>query len=152
MTAPARAALAALFAAPLLTGCATPSLLCVLPPGPNEVTLVAAPDANENSAVAVDLVFLTDKLTAQQVAGLSAAEYFARRPQLERDFATGMTVRTWEIAPGQIVRNAPTGAGCNRVQTLLFARYQAPGEHRQTLAGTSAITITLNAQDFAVSP
>lgn len=152
MTRPARAALAALIAAPLLAGCATPSWLCALPAGPNQVTLVAAPDANDDSAVAVDLVFLSDKLAAQQVAGLSAAEYFARRLQLERDFAAGMTVRTWEIAPGQIVRNAPTGAGCNRVQTLLFARYPTPGEHRQTLAGTSAITVTLKAQDFAVSP
>jgi type VI secretion system protein len=139
-------------ATPLLAGCATPSWVCFDPPGPSRVTIVATPDANANSAVAVDLVLISDKVAAQQLAGLSAADFFKNRTQYERDFGTGMREVYWELAPGQIVRNAPTHPVCNRAATLLFARYSSPGAHRQALAGHDSIVITLGPQDFSVSP
>ena len=146
------AALALALAAPLLAGCATPSWICLDPPGPSTVTIVATPDANDNSAVAVDLLFLSDKVAAQQLVGLSAADFFANRMQYERDFGNGMREVHWELAPGQIVRNAPTHPACGRVATLLFARYASPGAHRQALRGHDQIVITLGPQDFSVSP
>jgi type VI secretion system protein len=136
----------------LLAACSTPSWLCALPPGPSTVTLFAAPDANQDSAIAVDLVFVSDKLAAQQLSGLSAVNYFALRSQLLRDYPGGLQVRSWEIAPGQIVRNASADPNCNRVQTLLFARYQTPGDHRQALNGRNNITVILGSQDFTLSP
>ncbi len=135
-----------------LTGCSTPSWLCFAPPGPKTVTLVATPNANGNTAVAVDLVFIMDKLAAQQIAPLSAQDYFARRRQLERDFGAGMQVRSWELAPGQIARDSPVNPTCNRVSTLLFARYATPGDHRQALGSGSSIVVTLDSDDFTVSP
>jgi type VI secretion system protein len=137
---------------PLLTACSTPAWLCTLPPGPSKVTLFAEPDANQDSAIAVDLVFVSDKLAAQQLSGLSAAKYFALRSQLLRDYPGSLQVRSWEIAPGQIVRNASTNPSCNRVQTLLFARYQTPGDHRQALNGRNTITVILGSHDFTLSP
>ncbi len=141
-----------MLAALLLAGCATPSWLCLAPPGPRKVTLIATPDANANAAIAVDLVLISDKLAAQQITPLAAEEYFVRRAQLERDFPTGMLIRSWELAPGQIERDSPVSPGCNRVSTLLFARYASPGAHRQVLQPASAIVVTLDAANFTVSP
>jgi type VI secretion system protein len=126
--------------------------MCLAPSGPSTVTLVAAPNANGNAAIAVDLVLITDDLAAQQISPLPAQDYFARRAQLLRDYGTGLQVRSWELAPGQIARDMPARPTCNRVKTLLFARYAAPGDHRQVLGTSKAIVVSLNADDFAVAP
>ena len=133
-------------------GCSTPSWLCVAPGGPHTITLIADPSANGDAAITVDLVFISDQVVAEQVAALPAHEYFSRRDQLQRDFPGGMQVRSWELAPGQIARDLPLDATCNRVRTLLFARYATPGDHRQTLGSAKNIIVWLNQEDFAVSP
>jgi type VI secretion system protein len=122
------------------------------PPGPSTLTLVAAPDANGNSAIAVDLVFITDDLAAQQISALPASEYFARRAQFVRDFGSGLQIHSWELAPGQIARDEPVHPTCNRVRTLLFARYATPGDHRQVLKGDSTAVVSLEASDFTLTP
>jgi len=136
----------------MLWGCATPSWMCVAPPGPSSVTLIAASDANDDTAVSVDLVFIDDELAAQALSALSAEEYFTRREQLRRDFGDGVRTYSWGLAPGQIVRDAPLRATCNRARTLLFARYATPGEHRQVLGPAAAIVVALGARDFSVEP
>lgn len=132
-----------------LTGC---SWLCLSPPGPRRITLIADPSANGDAAVAIDLVFISDKVAADQIATLSAQDYFTRREQLERDFPNGIEVHSWELAPGQIARDLPLDATCNRARTILFARYDTPGDHRQTLGPAKDITVWLNREDFAVTP
>ena len=135
-----------------LAGCSTPSWLCFAPPGPSSITLIALPDANGDSAIPVDLVFVSDRTAAQQISSLSAEQYFTRRTQLLRDFPTGIQVRSWELAPGQIARKAATNPTCNRVTTLLFVRLNSPGDHRQVLSGSSSPVVSLDAKDFVVSP
>lgn len=136
----------------VLAGCSTPSWLCLAPSGPSRVTLVADADANRTSAVAVDLLFISDPLAAQQIAPLTAEAYFSRRAQLERDFPTGLVIRSWEITPGQILRDAAVHPDCNRVRTLLFARYGTPGDHRQSLGDAGSVVVSLKREDFTVSP
>ncbi len=135
-----------------VAGCSTPSWLCWAPPGPGTITLIAEPDANADSAIAVDLVFVSDKVVAQQIAALPAQQYFARRPQLQRDFPAGFQVRSWELAPGQVARQVPTDPTCNRVATLLFVRLNSPGDHRVALPASGSPVVSLNSQDFKVSP
>lgn len=135
-----------------VSGCATPSWLCWVPPGPRRVNLIADPSANNDSAVAVDLVLISDQQAASQIETLTAPEFFAHRQQLERDFPGGFEVRSWELAPGQILRDQPVHGTCNRVRTMLFARYATPGDHRQTLQNRSPITIWLKQADFTVTP
>jgi type VI secretion system protein len=134
-----------------LAGCSTPSWLCYLPPGPHDVTLIATPDANQGAAVAVDVVLISDQVAAKQIGALSASDYFTQRTQLEHDFPTGFVVRSWGLAPGQVASDMPVNPTCNRVSTLLFARYATPGDHRQVL-GTSNIVVTLGDSDFSVAP
>jgi type VI secretion system protein len=137
---------------PVTLGFAGCSWVCLFPPGPRTVTLVAAPNANDNSAIAVDLVFITDAVAAQQISTLTAQDYFTRRAQLERDFPGGIEVHSWELAPGQIARDVAVHPKCHRVKTLLFARYVTPGDHRQALGSAHAIVVSLDGDDFTVSP
>jgi hypothetical protein len=135
-----------------LAGCSTPSWLCLFPPGPGTVTLVTTPTTNGGNAIAVALVMVSDKAAATQIGTLSADAFFTQQSQLQRDFPNDFVVRTWGLAPGQAAQDQPVNGPCNRVSTLLFARYASPGDHRQVLTGQSAITVTLGDGDFSVGP
>ena len=135
-----------------LTRCSTPSWLCLFPPGPGTVTLITAPTTNGGNAIAVALVMISDPNAARQITGLSADAFFTQQAQLRRDFPGGFTVQSWGLAPGQVARDQDVNGTCNRVGTLLFARYASPGDHRQTLTGQSTITVTLGETDFTVGP
>ena len=135
-----------------LAACSTPSWLCYFPGGVKKVTLVTAPDTNSDRAIAVDLVYATGTLAAQQIGKLSAREFFSRRTQLLRDYPDSVTIRSWEVAPGQLVKNAETKPPCNLVASYLFADYATPGDHRVTLGEVHTVEVTLGAADLSVGP
>ena len=134
----------------LLAGCSTPSWLCYFPGGVKHLTLVTQPDTNMDRAIAVDLVFITQDLPAQEIGKLGARDYFIRRAQLLRDYPGAMMVRSWELAPEQLVLKADADPPCNLVQTYLFADYATQGDHRATLDGAKAVEITLGPDDLVV--
>jgi hypothetical protein len=133
-----------------LAACSTPSWLCYLPSGVNRLTIVTQPDTNMDRAIAVDLVFVTQDPPAQEIGKLSARDYFMRRAQLLRDYPAAVNVRSWELAPEQLVLKADADPPCNLVQTYLFAGYATDGDHRATLSGASSVEVTLGADDLAV--
>lgn len=134
----------------LLAGCSTPSWLCYFPGGVKHLTLVTQPDTNTDRAIAVDLVFITQDLPAEEIGKLSARDYFIRRTQLLRDYPGAMIVRSWELAPEQLVLKADADPPCNLVQTYLFADYGTQGDHRATLDGAKAVEVTLGPDDLTV--
>jgi len=133
-----------------LAACSTPSWLCINPGGVSRVTLVTEPDTNMDRAIAIDLVFITQDLPAQEIGKLSARDYFSRRPQLIRDYPDAVNIRSWELAPGQLVEKADANPPCNLVRTYLFANYAADGDHRAVLGNASAVLVTLGADDLAL--
>ena len=143
--------LAWLAAAMPLAGCATPSWLCWFPGGVKTITLVTGPDTNGGQAIAVDLVFVTQDLPAKEIAKLNARDYYARRPQLLLDFPEAVQIRSWELAPGQLVKQADTHPPCNLVGTFIFAGYPAQGDHRAAVGNVSSILVTLGANDLMVT-
>jgi hypothetical protein len=133
-----------------LAGCATPSWLCWLPGGVKKVTIVTGPDTNGDRAIAVDLVFVTQDLPTEELGKLSAQDYFLRRRQLLLDYPQSVQIRSWELAPGQLVKNAEVNPPCNLVQTYLFAGYGSQGDHRATLSEGGSVVVTLGADDFTI--
>jgi hypothetical protein len=133
-----------------LAGCSTPSWLCWFPGGVKQVTIVTNPDTNGDRAIAVDLVFVTQDLPAAEIGKLSARDYFMRRRQLLLDYPQSVQIRSWEIAPGQLVKNADTNPPCNLVQTYLFAGYGGEGDHRAVLSDGGSVVVTLGADDFTI--
>lgn len=126
-----------------LAGCAVSRSI-----GLEQVSITAAPDANGNAAVAVDVVLATRPGTAEQVAKLPAAEWFRRRAQLLRDNPDGLSVMSWELVPGQSV-TAPVKRSA--FDAYVFALYGSPGEHRVRLATEDGeAKIQLQASGFMV--
>jgi type VI secretion system protein len=134
-----------------LAACSTPSWLCWFPGGVRTITLVTGPDTNGDRAIAVDLVFVTQDLPAKEIAKLNAHDYYARRAQLLLDFPEAVQIRSWELAPGQLVKQADTHPPCNLAGTFIFAGYAAPGDHRAAVGNVSALLVTLGANDLMVT-
>lgn len=147
----------ALLAASMLAGCGALALMRGDPrpvkPDWQTVTLVAANDANGNSALAVDVVLVRDKAVLDTLAAMPASRYFAAKGDLQRTFPEALTVLAVEITPGQALQLDAKRFGQQRVwAALVFANYANPGEHRERLLlGSSAYVLQLNAQGFAAS-
>ena len=114
--------------------------------------LIADADANLNSPVALDLVFVRDLATLDKLQALPAARWFATRADLQRSFPGAFTVRSWELVPRQSVRLSEQELGSPRVAgVLLFADYRTPGDHRALMPELrSGALVKLGARGFAV--
>ena len=114
----------------------------------SDVAVEAAPDANNNAAVAVEVVLLTRAGLGEQLAKLTDADWFRRRTQLQRDNPDGVQVLSWELVPGQ---STTMPVGRTVLDVYVFANYASPGDHRArlTIEG-SAARVKLQATDFVV--
>lgn len=161
MFAPAGVAAGLLASLVLLGGCsalAGAKALVGLGPSPSRpawtsLTLAAAPDANADSALAVDIVLVKDQAMLGTLAAMPASRYFGARDSLQRTFPDALTVVPVEITPGQTIRIEPKAFGRERAwAALAFANYANPGEHRLRLSlDGKAYVLLLNAQEFSAS-
>ncbi len=100
----------------------------------NSVTVVAASDANLNSPVALDLVFIRDPALVTTLSATSAAKWFATRSDTLSSFPEGLAVVSLELVPGQTVRlTDPAQIHQPALAILAFGGYPPPGEHRERL-------------------
>lgn len=114
-----------------------------------EIVIDAQPDANNNTALPVDVALVVGPGVADQLAKLPAAEWFRRRAQLQRDFPDSLVVLSWELVPGQSAVDAPKRAGI--VDGYLFAGYGTPGDHRVRLGFEDhRLRVVLQATGFVV--
>jgi len=120
-------------------------------PGWKSLSLAAAPDANGNSALAVDVVLVKDQAVLGSLLAMPARRWFEARDGLQRTFPEGLTVLSVEITPGQTIRLPRDRFNSGKAwAALAFANYATPGEHRQSLPLTQdQCVLQLDAQDFA---
>ena len=116
------------------------------------MTLVAAPDVNQNSPLALDLVFVRDQATLDKLLTLPAAKWFASKDELQKTYPNTMTVRSWEMVPQQVLQLSEEALGSPRVAGMvLYADYLTPGDHRARLPLTrEAFLINLDSRSFSV--
>lgn len=102
------------------------------------VTIAAAADANQNSPVALDLVFVRDPALVESLSATPAAKWFATRDDTLRTFPDGVGVVSVEVVPGQTLRlTDPAQIHQHALAILAFASYPPPGDHRERLQPTS---------------
>ena len=118
----------------------------------SRISINADPDANQNSAVAVDLVMLTDPEAAAAIMKLSARDWFQRRRQFARDYPDGLKVVSWEMAPGQILRDASVDSPGGMTDAIVFAGYRDDGDHRLRLGDGSEVRLLLDEKDVRLMP
>ncbi len=139
----------------LLSGCKTLSGMVRLGPKPvtpewKSLALRADDDANANSAVALDIVFVRDTAVLNALTKMPAVKWFAERTDMQRSFPEALTVLSFELVPGQIIR-VPDKLWRDAASwgVLAFAAYASSGEHRIRLTlDTPGYLIQLGAEDF----
>jgi type VI secretion system protein len=115
--------------------------------------VLADADANLNSAVALDIVFVRDQSTLDKLSALPAARWFATRSAQQDTYPNALTVRSLELVPRQRLLLPEKELGSPRVAgVLLFANYHTPGDHRVRLpAVRDGGLVRLGARGFSVT-
>ena len=117
-----------------------------------EVRVLVAPDANQNSPVAVDLIYLYNEDLLERLVQLTAKQWFDQREQVKRDFlpGEGADIWSWEWVPGQQIPIQQLPIKTSAVAGLIFANYHAPGNHRFRIDPFEDLVIQLGEQDLTV--
>lgn len=114
----------------------------------NSVTIYTDQDANQNSAIAVDLVVLHDQNLANSLGKMSASQYFSSTTQLLLDNPTLLDIWHWELVPGQVVQVFSPETSNKAYAGYVFANYLTPGDHRLKVAPSGIIAILLQKNDL----
>jgi type VI secretion system protein len=147
----------------LLAGCGAMSAVTsmvssVMEPKPaapdwKSLVITANNDANQNSPIAVDVVYIKDKAMVTALLATSSSKWFATRSDLLRSFGDSVEISSFELMPSQSIRlDAKALAGNFALAALVFADYPTPGEHRERLQMASpGYVLQLGAKGFQAS-
>jgi len=121
--------------------------------GQVDVTVEIADNANQNSPIAVDLIVVYDEKLMEQLMGMTAGDWFARRSQIRRDYLDGAGFDSWgwEWIPGQKVPVQKLPLKPAAIGGVVFAKFITPGAHRSRINPFDDVTIFLRENDFAVN-
>jgi type VI secretion system protein len=119
----------------------------------DELTLAAGDDANNDSPVAVDVVFITDKTLLARVAELPASKWFSVRGDLAATFPDSIRYQSWELVPGQrLVVPGDKLRGPRVAGVFVFADYPGPGANRVRVERFNGrLVVQLGDNAFSVS-
>jgi len=113
------------------------------------VSIYTDPDANQNSATAVDLVIIYDEELVKILGQMSADKYFGASRQLLLDNPTLLDIWHWELVPGQIVQDfSPPQEQGDAFAAFVFADYLTPGDHRIRVSPEGIVKILLTRTDL----
>lgn len=113
------------------------------------VSIYAEPDANQNSALAVDMVLVYDQELLKIIGQMSATKYFASVRQLLLDNPSLLDIWHWELVPGQIVSDfTPNQDKGDAYGGYIFANYYTAGDHRVKIAPSGIVKILLLRDDL----
>jgi type VI secretion system protein len=118
-----------------------------------DITVDIADNANQNSPIAVDLVVVYNEKLMEQLMGMTAAQWFAQRSQIRRDYLDGAGFDSWgwEWVPGQKVPVQRLPLKPAAIGGVIYAKYITPGAHRNRINPFDDVTILLREKDFAVN-
>lgn len=117
----------------------------------NKVDISLDSDANQDSAISVDILVIYKEELLKAVMKMTAKDYFASSMQIKRDYPDMVDIWHWELTPGQLVRDYPITQRSDRPEgAVIFADYFAPGDHRIRFATQDHAHVRLKKYDFCV--
>ncbi len=118
-----------------------------------DIKVEIAENANQNSPIAVDLVVVYDEKLMEELMGMTADDWFAKRSQKRRDYLDGAGFDSWgwEWVPGQKVPVQRLPLKPAAIGGVIFAKFVTPGAHRNRINPFDDVTIFLREDDFAVN-
>ena len=117
----------------LASSCGLPNRVRSMFGGQLPIQVSIAPDANEDSALAVELIVVYEDKLIDKLMEKTARDWFSGREQFLRDYDESVDTWKWEWIPGQEVRPLEVSYGIGAKRVILFADYLTPGEHRATI-------------------
>ncbi|MEB3702569.1 hypothetical protein Bealeia1_01677 [Candidatus Bealeia paramacronuclearis] len=115
----------------------------------SSASIFSEPDANKNSAIAVDVVLVYNQDLLGAIAKLPAQKYFEASNQLRLDNPSLLDVWRWELVPGQVVKDFELESDKGKAfGGLIFANYLTPGDHRVKIPPSGEIKILLKKDDL----
>jgi hypothetical protein len=114
------------------------------------ITLNALDDANENTAVAVDVIYTISPELTEKLSNMTAREYFKMRDQLIRDYVNMVLIHSWELPPGHTVKEEALDLHPKTTGAFIFADYDIPGTYRARLPLFENLYVHLKRSDFKV--
>lgn len=118
----------------------------------SQVMIAASDDANDNSAVAVDIVLVSDETLLPRLAELSAAKWFSSRADLSNTYPKGLRYSSWEVVPSQHL-SVPVSKleGARVMGGFVYARYSGSGAYRARIdAFDGRLLVRLDRKNFTV--
>lgn len=117
-----------------------------------DVKIEISQKANENSAIAVDLIVVYDKGLITQLLKLTSEKWFEQRAQITRDYlkGEGLDLWSWEWVPGQQVEDQHLPLKPKAKGAFIFASYHSRGSHRYRIDPFTDLKICLMEKEFYV--
>ena len=117
-----------------------------------EIKVEIDENANDNKALAIDLIVISDEKLLDKLLAMPSKEWFEKREQLKRDYLNGpyMEYYGWEWVPGQIVPDQNVDVKTRSLAALIYVNYTSPGSHRFRIDPFSDIIIHLRRSGFTV--
>lgn len=112
--------------------------------------MAAAPEANMDSPVAVDLVFILDGEALAGIANLSAGQWFRDKGQLTLAYPTGLRVHSFELVPRRTLSYTLASKDEEAIAALVFANYASPGTHRARVDRLKSVNLRLGRNAFTI--
>jgi type VI secretion system protein len=141
---------AAAVAMMVVSGCSTGKRVRSMFGGLLPVQVQVAPDVNEDSPVAVDLLVIYDQKLADSLLKLPSTEWFSKRAQYVKDYPKELALQSWEWVPGQSVDPVTIAYHLGARKVILFADYRTDGEHRAAVEPQQPFRLVLGANDLTV--
>ena len=116
------------------------------------VGLRAEEAANGNAPVAVAVLVVYDDSVFNELSKLSATEWFQQAEQYQKDNPNMVSfdLLSWELMPGQEVKESVVPLQERPAKGLVFADYYAGGRHRARFRPDRRILVLLGKQGFDV--
>ena len=116
------------------------------------VAVEAEPGANSDAPVAVAVLVVYEDAVFRELSKLSATEWFAEAEQRKRDNPdrTDFDLLTWEVMPGQRIKETDFELQGRPEDGLVFADYLSEGRHRNRFNPEKRIIVVLGKNDFMV--
>ncbi len=95
-----------------------------------DISITAAPGANRDTPVALDIVAVGDETMVQVLMGLDANGWFSQKEKFQHQ--PEFNVKTFEVVPGQTISGDVEYSWTDRRKykaVFVFAKMQSPGLH-----------------------
>jgi type VI secretion system protein len=122
--------------------------------GDIKMNVSVADDLNNNSPVAVEVLFLYDEGQLEALSKQTAQDWFKSRDQFVKDNANkppGFDHWKWEWVPGQAVPVIPLSYRIGARGGVIFVSYNSAGTHRAMIDPRANIQLSLGTREFTVA-